>query len=223
MTAASRMWTSLVVGFVVIAVALFGSAGTTSYWQAWVYLAVCAITSTLVTHRIVNDPRLLASRTKAGPTAEQRPIQRVITAAGAVVLVAGYVVPGLDRRLHWSDVPPWLCIAGDAAIAISMWMVDRVFEVNSFGAATIEVADGQTVISTGPYAIVRNPMYACAALYLVGLALALGSYWALVPAALAILGFVVRLFDEEAMLVRDLPGYAAYCARVRWHLVPGVF
>jgi protein-S-isoprenylcysteine O-methyltransferase Ste14 len=104
-----------------------------------------------------------------------------------------------------------------------MWTVCRVFKANSFGSATIEIAKDQTVISTGPYAIVRNPMYSSAAVYFVGLSLALGSYWALIPAILAILGLVWRLFDEEKFLAENLPGYREYCAKVRWRLIPGVF
>jgi protein-S-isoprenylcysteine O-methyltransferase Ste14 len=223
MKPAPRMWTSLVVGFLAIGLGLFVAAGTTSYWQAWVYLVVGAAMSAVVTHRIVNDPRLLDSRQKAGPKAEQRPIQKLIITCTMPAVVAAYIIPGLDRRFEWSNVPAALCVAGDVLIVASMWMIDRVFRANSFGAATVQVTEGQQVISTGPYAIVRNPMYSGAAVYLVGLALALGSYWALVPSALTILGLVLRLFDEEALLVRELPGYAAYCARVRWHLVPGVF
>jgi protein-S-isoprenylcysteine O-methyltransferase Ste14 len=217
------MWTSLVVGFVLIGIALLVSAGTLRYWQAWVYLGVVVVTSTLTTLRIVRDPRLVESRTKAGPQAESRPIQKLILVCTAVPLVAMYIVPGLDRRFGWSTVPSWLCIAGDLLIVVSMWMVDRVFKANSFGAATVQVAEGQKVITTGPYAIVRNPMYSGAALYLVGLAFALGSYWALFPAVLVILGLVWRLFDEEAFLARELPGYVDYCAKVRWHLIPHVF
>jgi protein-S-isoprenylcysteine O-methyltransferase Ste14 len=138
-------------------------------------------------------------------------------------MFAMYIVPGLDRRYGWSRVPSWLCVAGNLLIVVSMWMVDRVFKENSFGAATVQVIEGQKVISTGPYAIVRNPMYSGAAVYLVGLALALGSYWTLIAAVLVILGLVWRLFDEEALLRRELPGYVEYCAKVRWHLIPGVF
>jgi protein-S-isoprenylcysteine O-methyltransferase Ste14 len=102
-------------------------------------------------------------------------------------------------------------------------MVDRVFKANSFGAATVQVTEGQQVITTGPYAIVRNPMYSAAAVYLVALAFALGSYWTLIAAVLVILGLVWRLFDEESLLRRELPGYVEYCAKVRWHLIPRVF
>jgi protein-S-isoprenylcysteine O-methyltransferase Ste14 len=104
-----------------------------------------------------------------------------------------------------------------------MMMVYSVFKENSFGSATVEVVKDQKVISTGPYAIVRNPMYSCAAIYFIGLSLALGSYWGLIASTLAILGLVWRLFDEEEFLAQNLPGYTEYCTKVRWHLIPGIF
>jgi protein-S-isoprenylcysteine O-methyltransferase Ste14 len=223
MNPAARTWTALVASFVFIGLALFLSAGTVDYWQAWVYLGTGAATSVLLTLSIVKDPVLLESRTKGGPTAEKRPVQKLVVVCAGLAGIAAFIVPGLDRRLGWSRVPSWLSITGDLAIILSMWMVGRVFKENSFGSATVEIAAGQKVISTGPYSIVRNPMYSSAAVYFVGLSLALGSYWGLVPSVLTILGLVGRLLDEEALLARDLPGYAEYCARVRWHLIPGVF
>jgi protein-S-isoprenylcysteine O-methyltransferase Ste14 len=218
-----KPWLSLVVTFVLIGLALFLTAGTIRYWQAWVYLCVSAASSIPLTLHIVNDPILRANRSKAGPAAEQRPMQKIIVTLIGLPCVATFVVPGFDHRFGWSGVPPWLSIAGDILVLLSMWMVFRVFKVNSFGSATVEIAKDQTVISTGPYAIVRNPMYSSASLYFIGVSLALGSYWGLIPAALTVCGFVCRLFDEEKFLARNLSGYSEYCAKVRWHLIPGVF
>jgi protein-S-isoprenylcysteine O-methyltransferase Ste14 len=181
-----------------------------------------AFRRTLTIH-ISNDPRLSENRTKAGPAAEQRPIQKIIVLASGLPGLAAFIVPGLDRRFGWSDLPPWLSIAGDLMILTAMWMAFRVFRENAFGSATVQVASGQKVISTGPYALVRHPMYASAAVYFVGAALALGSAWGLVPALLTIAGLVFRLFDEEGFLAANLPGYTDYCAKVRWRLRPGVF
>jgi protein-S-isoprenylcysteine O-methyltransferase Ste14 len=223
MSPKAKMWLSVAVFFVLIALALFVAAGTFDYWQAWVYLAVGAVSSVLITLWVVEDPLLLASRTKAGPGAEQRPLQKLIVACLGVAAISTFVFPGLDHRFGWSRVPGWLCIVGQLAVVTSMWMVWRVFKVNSFGSATVEVSQDQRVISTGPYAIVRHPMYASAAVYFTGLALALGSYWGLIASGLTILGFVWRLFDEEKLLREKLPGYVEYCARVRWRLIPRVF
>ncbi len=140
-----------------------------------------------------------------------------------VAAVAAWIVPGLDHRFDWSSVPPWLSIAGDLLVIASLWLAYRVFKENSFGSTTVEIAKGQRVISTGPYAIVRNPMYSSAAVFFVGTSLALGSNWGLVPSVLTILGLAWRLVDEEQFLAENLPGYTEYCARVRWHLIPGIF
>jgi protein-S-isoprenylcysteine O-methyltransferase Ste14 len=112
---------------------------------------------------------------------------------------------------------------GDILIAASIWLNYRVFEENSFGSSTIEVVKDQKVISTGPYRFVRNPMYSSAVLFFIAMSLALGSYWGLIPAILTVPAFTCRLFDEERFLAENLPGYAEYCANVRWHLIPGVF
>ncbi len=208
---------------VVIALALFLSAGTVRYWQAWAYLAVNAVAAIPYVRHLLKNPRLLESRTKAGPTAEQRPVQKAITLLGGLPTVVTFIVPGLDYRFGWSNVPLWLVAAGDLLIVAGMLMVYRVIKENPFGSATVEVVKDQAVISTGPYSVVRNPMYASALVYLIGMPLELGSYWTFVLAALAILSLVWRLFDEEKFLSQNLPGYTEYRAKVRWHLVPLIF
>ena len=221
--AKTKLWTNLIVGYVLIAAALFLLAGTLRYWQAWVFLCVSAISSALMTISIVRDPILVESRVRAGPKSEQRPLQKTIVRWLAIVGIVALAVPGLDRRFGWSSVPDWLCLAGDAIVLASMWLTYRVFKENSFGSATVEIGKGQHVISSGPYARVRHPMYTGASLYFLGGVVALGSYWALVPAVLMVLGLVRRLFDEEQFLRERLPGYTEYCASVRWRLVPGIF
>jgi protein-S-isoprenylcysteine O-methyltransferase Ste14 len=218
-----RMWLGLVMTSVVIGLALFFAAGTIKYWQAWVYLVVGAVSGVLVTLPVIRDPILLEGRAKGGPTAEKRAIQKIIVWCTGIPAIATFVVPGLDRRFGWSNMPSWVSIAGDVLIIISMWVVFRVFKANSFGSATVQVAKDQRVISTGPYAIVRHPMYSSAAVYFIGMSLALGSYWGLVASVFTIFGFVWRLLDEEKFLAQNLPGYTNYCAKVRWHLVPGIF
>ena len=223
MRAKAKLWLNLVLGYILIALALFLSAGSIHYWQAWVFLGIGLVSCLPLMLYIATDPILLESRTRAGPTSEQRPIQKIIVWTLLPVWIAAFIVPGLDSRLGWSNVPPWLCLVGDMLILVSMWIVYRVFKENSFGSATVEIGKDQRVISTGPYAVVRHPMYTGASLYFAASALALGSYWALVPAILMLLGFVWRLFDEERFLAQNLPSYTAYCAKVRWHLIPGIF
>jgi protein-S-isoprenylcysteine O-methyltransferase Ste14 len=219
----AKMWVMFFVSFVVIALALFLAAGTVDYWQGWAYLGVCAVSGILLTLYTVKDPVLLEGRIKAGPMAEKRTAQKIILLCSTIPFVAMFILPPLDHRFGWSDVPLSISVAGNVLILVSMWMVYRVFRENSFGAATVEITSNQRVISTGPYAVVRNPMYSSAAVYCIGLALALGSYWALIASVLTILGLVWRLFDEEKFLSENLPGYKDYCAKVRWHLIPGLF
>ena len=191
--------------------------------QAWVYLGVALVTGVAHILYITKNPVLLESRSKVGPTAETRPMQKLIVLLMGIPGIALFIVPGLDHRFGWSTVPLWLVIVGDLLVIFAMWMVYRVFKENSFGSATVEITETQKVISTGPYAIVRNPMYSCAVVYFVGVSLALGSYWNLIPGLLTALGLIWRLFDEEKFLSENLPGYKDYCAKVRWHLIPGLF
>jgi len=218
-----RAWLSLVVSFVLIAVVLFVSAGTLNYWQAWVFLCIGALSSVPLTLYIIKDPILLESRTKFGPPAEQRPEQKIIVLCIGLPSLAAFILPGLDHRFGWSNVPSWLSLVGDLLILVSMWMVYWVFKENSFASATVGIVKEQKIISTGPYAIIRNPMYSSAAIYFIGMSLALGSYWGLIASVMTIFGLVWRLLDEENFLAKELPGYSEYCAKVRWHLIPGIF
>jgi len=223
MSPEGKMWLRVAITLILIGSALFLAAGTFDYWQAWTFLGVVTVSSALLTLSMARSPTLLENRSRFGPAAEKRTAQKIILLCAMVPACATFIVPALDRRFGWSNVPSWLSIAGDILILAGMWMVSRVFEANPFGSATVEIANDQKVISTGPYAVVRNPMYASGAVYLIGVPLALGSYWGLIAAFLTILGLVWRLFDEEELLAQDLPGYTEYCAKVHWHLIPGVF
>ena len=129
---------------VFIGLALFLCAGTIHYWQAWIYLVVVGVSSVLLTLSITKDPVLLEGRTTLGPSAEQRPIQRVIVVSTGVPALAAFIIPGLDHRFGWSSVPSWLSIGGDLFLAISLWLVYLVFKENSFGASTVEIVKGKS-------------------------------------------------------------------------------
>jgi protein-S-isoprenylcysteine O-methyltransferase Ste14 len=209
---------------VAIALLLFVSAGTVDYWQAWVYLSIFFLVSLLTTLYLMrNDPELLKRRMSGGPTAEKRPAQRIIMLFTSLGFIALLFVPGLDRRFGWSSVPPYVVIFGDLLVIIGFYLIFLVYRENTYTSATIQVVADQRVVSTGPYAIVRHPMYAGALLYLLGTPLALGSYWGLL-AYLFIVPFLVwRLFDEEKTLVKELPGYAEYRQRVRNRILPTIW
>jgi protein-S-isoprenylcysteine O-methyltransferase Ste14 len=221
---AYRAWLSLVLFAAFLAALLFGSAGTLRYWQAWVYLFLLLGLSALLTQELLRrDPALLERRMKGGPQAERRPAQRVIMIGASLAYLSLLAVPALDYRFHWSSVPVAGVVLGNVLFVIGFLFVGRVYRENTYTSATIEIHEGQRVIDTGPYAIVRHPMYSGALLYMLGTPLALGSYWGLLGFVLMLLVIVWRLQDEERMLARELPGYAEYRQRVRWRLVPGVW
>ena len=219
-----RAWFALAILAAVMSLLLFVPAGTVHYWQAWVYLSIFMGATALTTlYLLRRDPALLERRMRGGPTAEKRPAQRLIMLATSLGFIALLVVSALDHRFGWATVPLGVVVAGDVLVAIGFGLIVRVYRENTFSSATIEVADNQTVISTGPYAIVRHPMYASGSLYLLGTPLALDSYWGLVPIAAMMPFMIWRLLDEERLLAMDLTGYTEYQKRVRHRLVPLVW
>jgi protein-S-isoprenylcysteine O-methyltransferase Ste14 len=207
-----------------LAVALFAPAWTLRFWQAWVYLFLFASCSAAITIYLWRrDPALLSRRVKAGPIAEPSRKQQIIQLFASLGFLAILIVPSLDLRFSWSHIPLSVILGGDLLVILGFYIVFRVFCANTFTAATIEVADQQTVISTGPYAYVRHPMYSGALLMLLGTPLALASWWGLVPFALMIAVIVARLLDEEKVLLANLPGYAEYMETVKYHLLPLVW
>jgi protein-S-isoprenylcysteine O-methyltransferase Ste14 len=211
-------------GLLAMAALLFIPAGTLAYWQAWVFIAVFAGASSAITvYLAVNDPALLERRLKVGPHAEQETAQKIAVFFALVGFIALLIIPALDHRFGWSRVPPSVSLAGDALVALGFLFIFFVLRENSYGASTIQVVEGQRVISTGPYARLRHPMYAGALLLIAGTPLALGSWWGLLVIAVMIPALVWRLLDEEEFLKRNLPGYAEYAERVPHRLVPFVW
>lgn len=220
----AKAWLALAVLSIVLGLLLFIPAGTLRYWQAWVYLSIFTTASVLTTlYLLRHDPALLERRMSGGPTAEKQPTQKFIMLCITIGFIALLVVPAVDHRFGWSVVSPAAVVAGDVLVALGFYFIALVYRENTFTSATIQVAENQKVVSTGPYAIVRHPMYASAFLYLLGTPLALGSWWGFVPLA-AMLPFLIwRLFDEEHFLAKNLPGYTEYQKRVRHRLVPFVW
>jgi protein-S-isoprenylcysteine O-methyltransferase Ste14 len=208
----------------VMGLVLFGGAGTLAYWQAWAYMGVFFAAEVLLTLYLMRTDRaLLERRMRGGPTAEPELGQRIAMLLASIGFVAMLIVPALDHRFGWSHVPLVAEILGDVLTAIWFYICYLVFAVNAYSASTVETFEDQRVISTGPYAVVRHPMYAAGALLFIGSPLALGSYWGFCALLIAAPAILWRLFDEERVLIKTLPGYAEYLARVRWRLLPGVF
>ena len=203
---------------------IFLAAGSLRYWQGWLFwLHFAAWTAGGTLYFLKRDPALVSRRLRAGPTAEKEPAQKRIQLFASIFLCAIFVLSGLDDRFGWSTVPVAVVIAGHVLLAFGYLAMFIVFRANSFAASTIEVGAGQQVVSSGPYAVVRHPMYAGALLMFLGVPLALGSWWGLVPVALLAATLVARLRDEEAYLARNLPGYDDYRRKLPWRLVPGLW
>ena len=211
----------LVIGIPMIGAMFFLPAGTFNYWQAWAWLATLflpMIISLVYLYKI--DPKLLERRTR---TNEMRPEQRRIILASAVYLLVIFLLPGFDVRYGWSNVPTWLCLTADGIVLGSYILYVLVLKTNTFASRVIEVEQGQQVITSGPYALVRHPMYLAMILMMTATPLALGSYWAMLPSILFILLLAARAKNEEELLLTELKGYREYTQKTRYRLFPGVW
>jgi protein-S-isoprenylcysteine O-methyltransferase Ste14 len=207
-----------------LAVLLFVAAWTLDYWQAWLFLAVFSGSAVAITVYLMrNDPQLLARRMKAGPGAEKERSQKIIQVVAASGFVLALVVSPIDHRFAWSQMPAAVAVMGDILVALGFFVIFLVFKENSFTSGVIEVDAGQRVISTGPYALVRHPMYSGALIMLLGLPLALGSWWGLLTLVPLTLAIIWRLMDEEKFLASHLPGYSEYREQVKHRLIPWVW
>ena len=199
-------------------------AGTIWWVQAWIYLALMGITSTLITTWLyIHDPGLLAQRIASPVQREQAAWDRIFMSCMIVFFIAWMAVMGLDAvRFRASHVPVWAQAAGAVAILISQYVFWLVFRANSYAAPVVKIQEerGHTIATGGPYAIVRHPMYAGAILFLFGTPLLLGSWYGVALAPVIVVAFGVRAVLEERTLAAQFPDYADYAARVRYRFVP---
>lgn len=217
-------WVGLLRLVLSLAIFIFVPAWTLQYWQAWLCLLVFFTSVTVITVYLVQaNPALLERRMKVGAQAETEKSQKLIQTIAAVVFVAIFVVPSLDHRLHWSSMAVGFEFLGDALMLTGFSFVFWVFKANSFTSGIIEVAADQKVITSGPYALVRHPMYLGSLIMLAGIPLSLGSWWGLILIGVMTGAIVLRLLDEEKFLARHLKGYEEYVKRVRYRLAPFVW
>jgi protein-S-isoprenylcysteine O-methyltransferase Ste14 len=219
-----KAFVGLLVLLLVMAALLFFPAWTLHYCQAWTFLAVYFAWSIAITlYLMKRDPKLLQRRMSGGPTAEKEPTQKLIMLLTSLGFIGLMIVPALDHRFVWSRMPQYVALVGDVLVSLGYLAIFFVFKANAFASATVELAPDQKVISTGPYAMVRHPMYAGALVMLLGIPIALGSWWGLLVIVAMTPALIWRLLDEEKFLARSLPGYRDYQYAVRFRLIPRVW
>ena len=211
----------LIAALVVLPALLILPAGTLAYWEAWVYLAIILLPMTFTAvYLFVNDPELLERRMRKHETdAEQGRIVALLSAC----LLAAILIPGFDRRFGWSDVPAAGVAAADLVVLAGYGLFVLVLRENRSASRVIEVEAGQRVVATGPYAVVRHPMYSGILVMALATPVALGSWWALIPAVLLVAGLAARILNEERMLANHLDGYRTYMQATRYRLIPGIW
>lgn len=211
----------LVIGIPVIGLLFFWPAGTFNYWQAWLWLAILFLPLTgMFLYLIKRDPVLLERRVRTGET---RPEQRRIIALSSLYLIFIFLVPGFDKRFGWSSVSVWLVLLADVFVLAAFLLNFLVIRVNSYASRVVEIQEGQKVITTGPYALVRHPMYTSIILIMLATPIALGSYWGVLPNIPFIFLLAARAKNEEELLVDELTGYREYMQKTRYRLFPGIW
>ncbi|MGH9207106.1 MAG: methyltransferase family protein [Acidimicrobiales bacterium] len=215
---------SAVLGLLAFGLMLFLPAGTFHYWQAWLFLAVFALVTWIPSvYLIRTNPAALERRMRPGPFAETRMVQKVIISVVFVAFMAMFAVSALDHRFGWSPVPATVSLVGDVLVAIGLGLAMAVIIQNSYAAANVTVEADQKLVSTGLYGIVRHPMYTGNVVMMVGVPLALGSYWGLLFLIPGLIVLAVRIRDEEELLGQELDGYSEYTQRVQYRLAPYVW
>jgi len=201
---------------------LFLPAGTLRFWEAWVYLAILfTLVAGVVIFFLKKDPETLIRRMRLK---EKEKVQKKIILYGDLLFIVAFILIGFDRRWSWSSVPVLAVIAADIVVVIGYGIFVRVLWENRYLSRTVEVEKSQTVITTGPYAVVRHPMYAGVLLLYLATPLALGSYWALIPFTLmSAMVFPARIRNEEEVLLRELDGYGEYMKKIRFRMIPGIW
>ncbi len=216
--------TTIVLGALVLGACLFLPAGTFHYWQAWVFIVVFALaTNAIGVYLALRDPVLLERRKHVGPAAERHLVQKIFAWFTIVSLAGLLAFCGLDHRFGWSPVPAWASIAGDALALLGLGITFVVLVQNPYSGSTVEKFEGQHVVTSGLYSLVRHPMYVGNLVMLVGVPPALDSWWGLLVLPLTLPMLMLRILDEERMLRSELPGYEEYTRRVRYRLVPGIW
>jgi protein-S-isoprenylcysteine O-methyltransferase Ste14 len=223
----SNVWLAIGTKALLLGAVLFGAAGSLSWPAAWAFLIALFATTLLVTRWLArHDPALLIERMKPLFQTGQPAWDRILMSVMSLQFMGWLVLMGLDViRFRWSHTPVWLQVIGGAGVALGLWVCSRAFTENTFLASVVRIQSerGQRVVSTGPYAVVRHPLYTGMLILFPSTAVMLGSLWGLAASGLLAGGIVLRTVKEERELRRGLDGYAEYIQRVRYRLLPLVW
>jgi len=213
-----------VIMYVFIALALFLPAGTIFWLQGWIYIAIMITFSTiLITYLTKKDPGLLKARAKTKATESW---DKKLGFIGTPFYILMYILPGFDAvRFHWSNLPLYVSIIGFIGMIIAVTLFSLVLRENAYLSRVIEIQEerGHKVITTGPYRIVRHPMYVAVIVLYISHCIALGSLFALIPCAVIIITIILRTIREDKMLHEQLEGYKEYAQKTRYKLIPGIW
>ena len=208
-------------GLALVGLLIFLPAGTLNFTYGWLFVGLLFIPMLIAgIIMFIKNPAFLAKRLDAK---EKQAAQKGVLAFSGLMFIAGFVVAGLDFRFGWSKMPLWVIVAASVLFLIAYLLYAEVMRENAYLSRTIKVEQGQTVVDTGLYGIVRHPMYAVTILLFLMIPLILGSWYALIAFAFYPAIIVVRLKDEEALLTKELPGYDAYKQKVKYRLIPFVW
>ena len=208
-------------GLVLVGLLIFLPAGTLSYTYGWLLVGLLFGPMLIAGFVMLSkSPEFLKKRLDAK---EKQGTQKGVVAFSGLMFIVGFVVAGLDFRFGWSKMPLWVTIVASALFLVAYALYAEVMRENAYLSRTIKVEQGQTVVDTGLYGIVRHPMYAVTLLLFLAMPLVLGSWYALIVFAFYPAIIIVRLKDEEALLTKELPGYAQYKQKVKYRLIPFIW
>lgn len=212
---------SFLVAVTMTALLLFLPAGTVYYWQAWVFIALFSIPMMLIVlYLFKRSPELLKRRLN---TKEKKPLQNILAKLFYTSVGLFFIISGLDKRYGWSSVSFTIIIICDIIFLAGYLFLFIVFKENKYLAHTIVVEKDQQVITTGPYAIVRHPMYLAELIMFIFAPLGLGSYWAVTVNLLLVTILAIRIVTEEQILLQELKGYSEYTEKTKYRLIPGIW
>jgi protein-S-isoprenylcysteine O-methyltransferase Ste14 len=219
-----QAFTRFTLGLLFVWILIFLPAWSLYYWQGWVYWLILLLWLIFaINYLLKKNPELLQRRLRRGPAAEKERSQKIIQLFASFFSFSVFVIAGLDFRYNWSEVPVSLVIIAYLILALSFWILFLVFRENTYASSIIETESEQKVISTGPYAMVRHPLYSGAVLLYFVTPIALGSYWGLLFSFAIFIMIIFRLLNEEKFLLNNLKGYKEYCEKVHYRLVPGLW